>query len=84
MIDTLTAGQNVQCTIEKVPASKAAKDTICRLMRRDPAIKKSLRRAQKLRRKRMHTYIRGNRVWYDREKSARVARWIQPFCKTAS
>ncbi len=85
MIDTLTAGETVTCTIERVPNNKGACDTITRLMRRDPDIKRNLARAQKLRRRRMHSYIRGNRLWYSREKAARVARceqgvtWTMPF-----
>lgn len=85
MIDTLSAGETVTCTIERVPNNKGAIDTITRLMRRDPDIKRSLARAQHLRRKRMHSYIRGNRLWYSREKAARVARceqggtWTMPF-----
>lgn len=85
MIDTLSAGETVNCTVERVPNNKGAIDTITRLMRRDPDIKRNLARAQSLRRRRMHSYIRGNRLWYSREKAARVARceqgstWSMPF-----
>jgi hypothetical protein len=85
MIDTLAAGQNLVCTVERVPNNKGAIDTITRLMRRDPDIKRGLARAQSIRRQRMHSYIRGNRLWYSREKAARVARceqgaqWTMPF-----
>lgn len=84
-IDTLTAGQTVTCTIEQVPMNEGGVDTIQRLMRRDAAIKRGLARAQRLRRQRMHVYIRGNRRWHSREKSARIARcvkgatWTMPF-----
>jgi hypothetical protein len=77
MIDTLAAGDTISCTIERVPNNKGAQDTIVRLMRRDPEIKRALGRAQSLRRRRMHSYIRGNRLWYSREKAARVARCEQ-------
>jgi hypothetical protein len=85
MIDTLNAGETVTCTIERMPNNKGACDTITRLMRRDPDIKRNLARAQMLRRRRMHSYIRGNRLWHSREKAARVARceqgatWTMPF-----
>jgi hypothetical protein len=85
MIDTLSAGETVNCTVERVPNNKGAIDTITRLMRRDPDIKRNLSRAQSLRRRRMHSYIRGNRLWHSREKAARVARceqgstWTMPF-----
>lgn len=74
MIDTLAAGETINCTIERVPNNKGAVDTITRLMRRDPEIKRGLARAQSLRRRRMNSYIRGNRLWHSREKAARVAR----------
>ena len=78
-------GQSIECTINAVPRAKAPCLTISRLMRRDPTIKHGLRRAQNLRRKRMHAYIRGGRMWYDREKAARIARvetgasWTMPW-----
>lgn len=85
MIDTLAAGETVTCTIERVPNNKGACDTITRLMRRDPDIKRALSRAQALRRRRMVSYIRGNRLWYSRERASKVARcekgatWTMPF-----
>jgi hypothetical protein len=73
MIDTLSAGDTVKCTISKVPNNKASRDTITRLMRRDPDIKRSLSRAQSMRRQRMNAYIRGGRLWYSRERAAKIA-----------
>jgi len=73
MIDTLSAGDTISLTIDSVPNNKSACDTIVRLMRRDPEIKRGLARAQRLRRQRMHSYIRGGRRWYSREKAARIA-----------
>lgn len=85
MLDTLSAGQKITCTIKTEPNNRDAQDTIVRLMRRDPAIAKGLRKSQTLRRQRMHSYIRGNRVWHDREKCGKIARcvrgqrWSMPF-----
>ena len=73
MIDTFNAGDTIKCTISKVPHNKAACDTITRMMRRDPDIKRNLARAQRMRRQRMNAYIRGGRMWYSREKAARIA-----------
>ncbi len=73
MIDTLNAGETIKCTINKVPNNQDACDTIERMMRRDPDIKRSLARAQRMRRQRMNAYIRGGRLWYSREKAARIA-----------
>jgi hypothetical protein len=78
-------GQNLVCTLEKLPRTDDQESTIARLMRKDPATKRALRRAQRMRRQRMVVYNRGNRDWYSREKSAQVVRiakgqsWTMPF-----
>ena len=76
-ITSLNAGDTIACTINKVPNNKAARDTICRLMRRDPEVKRGLKRAQKLRADRMNVYVRGNRWWSSREKAAQIVRCEQ-------
>lgn len=68
------AGDQIRCTVTSVPRAQAQTITIARLMRRDPIAVRALRRAQRLRRQRMHTYIRGGRLWYDREHPAKVVR----------
>lgn len=65
-------GQNLACTVEKLPLSEGASDTIARLMRLDPANKKALRTAQRMRKQREVIYNRGNRDWHKREKTAKV------------
>lgn len=67
MLTSLKAGQKITCTITKTPRKAAAVDTIERLMRQDPAVKRGLRRAQRRRRQDMIVYNRGNRDWYKRE-----------------
>jgi len=85
MLDGISAGENITCTITAEPRSEAPHKTLMRLMRRDPVIKKSLRQAQERRRKRMHSYIRGGRMWYSRERVGKIARvekgnsWTMPF-----
>ena len=59
------AGEQIQCTITSLPRAQAQTTTIARLMRRDPTAVRALRRAQRLRKQRMHTYIRGGRKWFD-------------------
>ncbi|MEL6328399.1 MAG: hypothetical protein AAFR38_01950 [Planctomycetota bacterium] len=73
-IDQMQPGQRIRCTVSTQPKAEGARKTIERLMRRDPAHAKGLRRAQKLRGKRLNVYIRGNRRWVAREKAARVVR----------
>lgn len=68
-----SAGQTLRCTITRVPKAEGGEQTLLRLMRRDPAIAKSLRRAQMLRRRRMVSYIRGGREWYARERVGTIA-----------
>lgn len=78
-------GQSLVCTIEKLPRTEDQESTLARLMRKDPANKRALRRAQRMRRQRMVVYNRGNRDWYSREKSAHVVRvakgqtWTMPY-----
>jgi hypothetical protein len=78
-------GQSLVCTISKLPRTEDQESTLARLMRKDPAAKRALRRAQRMRRQRMIVYNRGNRDWYSREKSAQVVRiapgqsWTMPF-----
>ncbi|MAY75302.1 MAG: hypothetical protein CMJ31_11395 [Phycisphaerae bacterium] len=71
-ISSFTAGQTIRCTLNVTPAAKGPRDTVARLMRRDPANVRALRRAQHLRKRRLNRYIRGNRLWTSREKAARV------------
>lgn len=84
-VDALKPGADLTCTIAKLPRTDDAKDTIARLMRLDPANKKALRRAQRMRRQRVVIYNRGNRDWVKREKTARVVRvepgatWTLPY-----
>jgi len=84
-ISSYTPGQNLHCTIDKLPRTADAVATIARLMRMDPVNKRALRRAQRMRRQRMVVYNRGNRDWISREKSARVVHvgvgenWVLPY-----
>lgn len=66
-------GQTITCTIERVPKTADDQQTILRLMRKDPAIAKRLRRSQMMRRRHMIVYNRGNRDWYKRETCGKVA-----------
>ena len=73
-ISSYTPGQNLHCTIDKLPRTADAVATIARLMRMDPVNKRALRRAQRMRRQRMVVYNRGNRDWTSREICARIVR----------
>lgn len=72
MIDTLKPGQNVRCTLVKLPQAASAGKTILRLMRRDPAVVKGLRKSHKVRQRTTVVYNRGNRDWVQRQKCAKI------------
>jgi len=74
MLDGIKAGQTIKCTITREPRTHDARATLLRLMQRDPVIKRALSRAQRLRRRRMHRYIRGNRLYSSREQTSTIAR----------
>lgn len=76
MIDTLSPGQKIKCTVNAWPRAKAKGDTIARLMRRDPEISKGLKRAQAHRKRTMKIYTRGGRDWYSRVRSGKNLRVI--------
>lgn len=77
MSATFKPGQTLRCTIQQVPRTEDAQQTILRLMRKDPTIAKRLRRSQMMRRRHMVVYNRGNRDWYKRETVGKVANVIQ-------
>ena len=85
MLDKLKPGQTIRCTITAAPRTEAGIDTIERLMRQEPGIKRGLRRAQRRRRQDMIVYNRGNRDWYKREtcgrlvKAAKGASWTMQY-----
>src|ERR1051326_4792576 len=74
MLDKLKPGQTIRCTITAAPRTEAGIDTIERLMRQEPGIKRGLRRAQRRRRQDMIVYNRGNRDWYKRETCGRLVK----------
>ena len=74
MAATIKPGQTVRCTIQKMPRTDDAQQTILRLMRKDPTVSRRLRRSQMMRRRHMVVYNRGNRDWYKREIVGKIAR----------
>lgn len=74
MIDTLAPGKPIHCTIARVPVTPDANDTLLRLMRADPEIKRGLRKTQRRRRQNQDIYNRGNRDWHNRPKVAKLAK----------
>lgn len=69
-----TPGKVIECTVDSVPQAKGPKDTIARLMRRDPDASKALRAGQRIRRQTTPTTGRGGRVWYIRPRCGKVVK----------
>lgn len=74
MLDTLKPGQTIRCTVTKAPRLPAAVDTIQKLMRQEPRVRRGLRKSQRRRRQNMIVYNRGNRDWYKRAKCADIVK----------
>ena len=74
MLDAIKPGQTIRCTITSEPRREDTRQTILRLMRRDPGIARGLRRAQKRRRANMNSYIRGGKMWHARERVGKIAK----------
>ncbi|MEL6796585.1 MAG: hypothetical protein AAFO89_07140 [Planctomycetota bacterium] len=77
-------GTELTCTVTKLPNNKAARDTIARLMRQDPANAKALKRSQKAREEKNNFYIRGNRIWGARAKCGKIVRVVKDASWTMS
>ena len=77
MIDTLKPGQQIRCTVTAMPRAAADRKTIERLMRRDPAVTRGLKRSHKLRQRTTVTYNRGNRDWVQRQKVGKIVRLVK-------
>lgn len=73
MLDTLQAGKPVTFVVTRDLPTEDLRQTIARLMRNDPKIKKTLRFAQEHRRRTTPTHIRGGRVWVDRVRATKAA-----------
>lgn len=74
MYDQFKPGQTIHCTVTTLPKAAAPVDTIERLMRMEPGIKRGLRKSQRRRRQEMVVYNRGNRDWYKRETCGKLIR----------
>jgi len=85
MVDQFQPAQPVNVTIARVPQREDARQTIRRLMRLDPDIKRALRQAQSHRRRTTRVRTRSGRPWRVRQSAAQVARveqgasWTMPF-----
>lgn len=77
MLDSIKPGQDIVCTVTKEPRTDNPRQTIARLMRRDPANIKSLRKGQMRRRRITPVHQRGGRRWYVRQKVGKIVHPIE-------
>ncbi|MCB9838307.1 MAG: hypothetical protein H6813_03130 [Phycisphaeraceae bacterium] len=83
--DAIKPGQTLTCTVTAEPRTEDDRQTIARLMRQDPAVKKRLKGAQKFRLDNLVVRSRGKRPWAVRRRVAKVARvergatWTMPW-----
>lgn len=73
MLENVKPGQQITLTVEAEPRRDDQRQTIQRLMRRDPQTSKALRRGQLLRKRNLRTKQRGGRQWAIRERVGKVA-----------
>jgi len=71
---TFAPGQTIKCTVTSAPKTDNRTQTIERLMRLDPASRRALKKAHRIRQQRLNVYNRGNRDWTSREICARIVR----------
>lgn len=74
MLDSLKPGQPVRCTVKENVRIHDDYETVMRLMRFDPEVRKMLKSAQEYRVRHLLIRSRGKRPWEVREKSARQIR----------
>ncbi len=73
MFDNISPGQRITCTVVKEPRQEDARQTVSRLMRQDPDIKRQLKKAQEHRMRTLIVRSRGKRPWEVRQKASRHA-----------
>lgn len=72
MLDSIKPGQDIVCTVTSQPRTDDTSQTIARLMRRDPANAKALRKGQMRRKRITPIHQRGGRRWFVRQKVGKV------------
>ncbi|HBS29928.1 MAG TPA: hypothetical protein DEB06_10890 [Phycisphaerales bacterium] len=85
MSQSFKPGQNIRCTVTRSIRTPDDRDTVMRLMRLDPDIKRGLKKAQERRLATLVVRGRGGRPWPTRRPSSKIARaeagesWTIPY-----
>ncbi len=77
MSDSFKAGQTIRCTILSDIRREDALQTVTRLMRLSPQIKKGLKKAQEHRVRTLIVRSRGKRPWEVRQRASTIAKPIK-------
>ncbi len=73
MLETIKPGQTIRCTVLRAVRRENDAQTIVRLMRQDPDIKRRLKKAQIYRMRTLVVRSRGKRPWAVRQKASKAA-----------
>jgi len=73
MLDTLKAGDTIKCTVTKTIRVHSKRETVTRLMRFDPEIKRVLKKGQERRMRTLQVRSRGGRPFEMYEKATKIA-----------
>jgi len=73
MLDSIKPGQTIRCTVLRTVKREDDAQTVVRLMRQDPDIRRRLKKAQNYRMKNLVIRSRGKRPWAVRQKATKAA-----------
>lgn len=73
MLDTLKAGDTIKCTVTKTIRVHSKRETVTRLMRFDPDIKRTLKKGQERRMRTLKVRTRGGRPFEMYERATKIA-----------
>ena len=73
MLENISPGQTIRCTVTRDVNREDDAQTIVRLMRQDPDIKRRLKKAQEHRMRTLIVRSRGKRPWAVRKKASKGA-----------
>ena len=77
MLESIKPGQTIRVTVTKEIHREDARQTVMRLMRLAPEIRRGLKKAQEIRVRTLVVRSRGKRPWEVRQPSSKVAKPVK-------
>lgn len=77
MLENIKPGQTIRCTVTSNVQREDDAQTIVRLMRQDPDIKRRLKKSQEYRMRNLYVRSRGKRPWAVRQTSGKGAHAVK-------